>query len=206
MKLIAGLGNPGLEHENTRHNVGFMAIDQFLKDFEDLANTKWQISDKFKGDIKEISWQRKKKNDSRIILKPLVEKIILLKPKTYMNNSGLSVSLVANFYKIPISDIWVLHDDVDFSIGNLKIKQGGASAGHRGVASIIESLNSDKFFRFRMGIGRPNEKSSLDNFVLDKFTHQDHAKLREMLKRSSKAITEGLENDLYSAMNKFNSK
>ncbi len=206
MKLIVGLGNPGIEYEKTRHNVGFMAIDQFLKDFENIKNTAWESSSKFKSDILEIEWQRKNKDIDKGIEKVKLEKIILAKPKTYMNNSGMAVSLIANFYKIPTSDIWILHDEVDFPAGTVRIRQGGASAGHRGVASIIEALGDDKFWRFRIGIGRPQEQRGVEHFVLDKFTHQDHSKIRETLKHVSKAIEMGLEIDLFSAMNKFNSK
>lgn len=207
MKLIVAIGNPGVEYDNTRHNVGFMAIDQFLKDSKEVKDTVWQLSNKFKADILEMEWQREKKDIQSLTDKSILEKIILIKPKTYMNNSGLAVSLIANFYKIPTSDIWVLHDDVDFPIGTLKIREGGASAGHRGIASIIESLGSDMFWRFRIGIGRPYEgaHSGVEHYVLNKFSHQDHSKIREVLKHVSKAIALGLEKDLYSAMNKFNS-
>ncbi len=199
MKIIVGLGNPGKQYEKTRHNVGFMALEQFLKDFESAKDTLWNNSTKFKSDIVEISWQPKAGK---------AEKLILVKPKTFMNNSGLSVKLLTTFYKLQSEDVWVMHDDVDFPVGSMRIRMGGASAGHRGVMSIIENLGTDKFWRFRMGIGRPGESQhdGVEHHVLDNFSRQDHAKVREMLKHSSKAIQMGLENGLEAAMNKYNTK
>lgn len=208
MKLIVGLGNPGKEYEKTRHNVGFMALDQFLKDFEPAKTTVWQDNKKFKADIVEIEWQRSKPLEDAVVQQSLLEKVILVKPKTYMNNSGQAVATIANFYKIPNEDIWILHDDVDFPVGSMRIRLGGASAGHRGIMSIIEDLGTDHFYRFRLGIGRPGEAghSGVEHHVLDTFSHQDHAKIREMLKHASKAIQLGLEKDLIAAMNRYNTK
>ncbi len=199
MKLIVGLGNPGKQYEKTRHNVGFMVLEQFLKDFEPTKQTVWNNNEKFKSDIAEIEWQPE--NSS-------AQKVILAKPKTFMNNSGMAVKLLANFYKISEEDIWVIHDDVDFPVGSMRIRLGGASAGHRGVMSIIDNIGTDKFWRFRMGIGRPGESqhSGVEHYVLDMFSGQDHAKVREMLKHASKAIMMGLDVDLTAAMNRFNTK
>lgn len=199
MKLIVGLGNPGKHYEKTRHNVGFMVVEQFLKDFEPTQNTEWTNNEKFKSDIAEIEWQPQQGQS---------QKVIVAKPKTFMNNSGMAVKLIADYYKVASEDIWIIHDDVDFPVGSLRIRLGGASAGHRGVMSILDSLQDDKFWRFRMGIGRPGEAnhSGVEHYVLDTFSGQDHAKIREMLKHASKAIMMGLEHDLATAMNKFNTK
>lgn len=199
MKLIVGLGNPGEKYEKTRHNIGFMAIDQFLKDLESAKDTVWFRNEKCKSDIAVFSWQPEHGK---------AEKVILAKPNTYMNDSGLAVSLLVSFYKIAPEDIWVLHDDVDFPAGSMKIRLGGASAGHRGIMSIIEKIRTDKFYRFRLGIGRPGESehSGVIHYVLDTFTHEDHSKVRELLKRTSKAIQLGLEKGLTAAMNKYNTK
>ncbi len=126
MKLIAGLGNPGKEYEKTRHNVGFMVVEQFLKNFESAKETVWTDNSKFKSDIAEIEWQRSKPLRDKVVQQDLLEKVILVKPKTYMNNSGMAVSLIANFYKIPTQDIWIIHDDVDFPVGTLRIRHAGA--------------------------------------------------------------------------------
>lgn len=208
MKLLVGLGNPGVEYENTRHNIGFVAIDQFLKDYESLKQTVWREDKKFKADIVEIEWQRSHPLRDGIVNQPLLEKVYLVKPKTFMNNSGQAVAAIANFYKISTEDIWILHDDVDFPEGSLRIRQGGASGGHRGVMSVIDDLGSDQFWRFRLGIGRPNEvgHDAVSHHVLDELTAQDHAKVREMLKHASQAIQLGLEKDLTAAMNKYNTK
>lgn len=199
MKLLIGLGNPGEKYETTRHNIGFMALDGFLKDFEPVQNTVWTDSAKFKSDVAEIEWNKK---DGE------VEKIILVKPKTYMNNSGMAVQLFLKFYKVSPEDLWILHDDVDFPAGTLRIRFGGASAGHRGIMSIIDTIGTDKFWRFRMGIGRPGESehSGVSHHVLDSFHRDDHKQIREMLKHTSKAIELGLERDLHAAMNKYNSR
>lgn len=208
MKLIVGLGNPGLEYENTRHNVGFMAVEQFLKDYETVKNTFWNDNKKFHADIVEFEWQRSKPLRDTVVQQPLLEKVYLMKPKTFMNNSGQAVAAVANFYKISLDDIWILHDDVDFPLGSMRIRKGGASAGHRGIMSIIEQLGSDAFWRFRLGIGRPGEvgHDAVSRHVLDTFSHQDHSHIREMLKATSKAIQLGLEQDLIAAMNRYNTK
>lgn len=199
MKLLVGLGNPGDKYQNTRHNMGFMAVEQFLKDFQSSKNTVWTDEKKFKSDIAEIEWQ--KKNGE-------VEKLILVKPKTYMNDSGLAVKLLADFYKVEPIDIWILHDEVDFPEGALRMRFGGASAGHRGVMSIIEQIGTDKFWRFRLGIGRPNEveHTGVSRYVLDDFSHADQGKVKEMLKVAVKAIEMGLEEGLERAMNKYNTR
>jgi len=159
MKIIVGLGNPGEKYERTRHNLGFSAVDKFLKDF---GGSVWKDSEKFKGEIAHIEWQRqnsqkfkvssfaKASKDKQSSKFQGLEKVILLKPKTYMNNSGLSVRIVSDFYKIKPENIWILHDDLDLSFGSLKIRLGGASAGHRGIESIIDNLGTDKFWRFRL--------------------------------------------------------
>ena len=205
MKLLVGLGNPGEKYEKTRHNVGFMALDQFLKDFEPARQTTWEDNKKFKSDIVELEWQREKSDGS---VPHGIEKLILVKPKTYMNDSGLAVRLLVDFYKVKPEDVWILHDDVDFPIGSMKIRFGGASAGHRGIMSIIEQIGTDKFYRFRLGIGRPGESehSGVSHYVLDTFTHEDHSKIRELLKRVSKALQKGLEKGLDAAMNQYNTK
>ncbi len=221
MKLIVGLGNPGVKYEKTRHNLGFMVIDRFLKDFEPIAKTYWQDEKKFKSDIAELEWQPKAGE---------LEKVILVKPKTYMNNSGLAVSLISQYFHILASDIWVVHDDIDLRIGALRIRCGGGSAGHKGIESIIESLRTGKFWRFRLGTeptnikyqssrggtnsssrggsssGRKYQKEDVDEFVLGGFTHAEKGKVKDLIKRGSRAIQASLEEGLEAAMNRFNTK
>ena len=222
MKLIVGLGNPGKQYEKTRHNLGFTAIDRFVKDFKTIDKTEWLDEKKFKSDIIETEWIRRSSQSSSGQAKQLMEKIILCKPKTHMNNSGMAVSLVANFYKINANDIWIMYDDLDLPIGTMKIRFGGAAAGHHGVESIMEALNTDKFWRFRLGIGirRQNEHEdghrekaisrqvvrNAEDYVLGKFGTQERGKVRELIKHASKAIQTALEESLEIAMNRFNTK
>jgi len=217
MKLIVGLGNPGEKYEKTRHNIGFAALEKFLRDFGSL---KWEESSKFKGEIAQIEWQhsnqKSKIKNQKWNPEDNLEKVILLKPKTYMNNSGLSVSIAANFYKIKPEDVWIIHDDLDLPLGALKIRFGGASAGHRGTESIIKTLGTDKFWRFRLGIGHPAQKSKIksqksklrdvDGYVLGGFGHGEMGKSRELVKRCVQAIEAALESGMDAAMNRFNSK
>ena len=200
MKLIVGLGNPGEKYEKTRHNIGFMALDQFLKDTASLAQTVWDDNKKLKAAIAPTIWQPKHGKE---------EKIILAKPKTYMNNSGMSVQLIADFYHIPPEDMWVLHDEVDLQLGQLRIRKGGGSAGHRGIESLLKVFPEGNFWRFRMGIGRPEESVSvkgIDTFVLGTFIHQEHARVRELLAHTSKALQTALEAGLDATMNQYNTK
>ena len=205
-----GWGNPGKKYEKTRHNLGFMIVEHFLKDFQDIENTLWENSGKFKSDIAQIEWQRRSHRSGQASL----EKVILVKPKTYMNNSGMAVRLVADFYRVNPSDIWVIHDDIDLPLGAMKIRFGGASAGHHGVESIIEHLGTDKFWRFRMGTGLGNHKSNIkdqkfrnvEDFVLSNFSGSEKGKLKALIKRGVKAIEESLEDGLDAAMNRFNTK
>lgn len=207
MKLIVGLGNPGEKHEKTRHNLGFLVLDRFLRDFSQVQKTIWEDNKKFKCDMAKIDWQPKK---------GILRKVILVKPKTYMNNSGLCVELVSSFYKINPSDIWIIHDEIDLPLGSMKIRLGGGSAGHKGVMSIMNSLGTEKFWRFRLGIGHPrlNTKGrslkiklrGIDDFVLKEFAAGESGKIRELIKKASKSIQTALEENIEKAMNRFNTK
>ncbi len=210
MKLIVGLGNPGEKYEKTRHNLGFMAVDRFFKDYQPVGKTVWEDSKKTKSEIAQIEWDGKN-----------IEKVMLAKPKTYMNNSGMAVKLVTSYWQIAISDVWVIHDDIDLPLGSIKIRFGGGSAGHKGIQSIIDALGTDKFWRFRLGIGKESSKfkvlasrrsgqssklREIDDFVLSQFGFSERGKVRELIKKTSKAIQTALEQDLEKAMNRFNAK
>ncbi len=205
MKLIVGLGNPGEKYVSTRHNLGFVIVEHFLKDFQSAKNTVWENSSKFKSEISQIEWQPQHGS---------LEKVILVKPQTYMNNSGLAVQLITSYYKLLTTDVWVIHDDIDLPLGNMKIRFGGASAGHHGVESIMRTLATDKFWRFRMGTGLKNQKLNIKNqklknvedYVLGNFVGQEKGKLKHLIKRGVKAIETALEDDLEVAMNRFNTK
>jgi peptidyl-tRNA hydrolase, PTH1 family len=232
MKLIIGLGNPGEKYENTRHNLGFMALDKFLKEYSLAGRDNWKKETKFKSEVAEIEWQKK---SSKSIRRPAeqdlekqkkwtpednLEKVLLVKPLTHMNLSGSAVSAVVAFYKVPTENIWVVHDDIDLNFGAMKIRLGGASAGHNGVGSIISSLGTDKFWRFRLGIGHPINKSKInqlfgghkskmipvDEYVLRNFGRGEGGKLKDIIKKAVKALESGLESSLDATMNRFNAK
>lgn len=205
MKLIVGLGNPGEKYERTRHNMGFMVVEALLKSITPVRKTVWEDNKKFKAGIFEFNWEPQTKGKK-------TEKIILVKPKTFMNNSGMAISAIARYYKIDPSDIWIVNDEVDLPLGAFKIRFGGASAGHKGVSSIIDSLGTDRFWRFRMGIGiqkhamQVRQTRNTDQHVLGNFTGRDWAKARELIKRGVKALQTALEKDLHAAQNQYNTK
>ena len=158
MKLIIGLGNPGSEYLNSRHNVGFMALDNLSAHylFED-----WRT--KLSGLFATTSLGS--------------EKIILVKPQTFMNLSGSCVAKFKQFFKINVADIFVIYDDIDLGFGEVKIKQGGGDAGHKGVRSISQHLQTKDFNRIRLGIGRPSTKEEVSNYVLSNFSKIERDKL-----------------------------
>ena len=205
MKLIVGLGNPGEKYEKTRHNLGFIVIEQFLKDFEPARNTLWTDNKKFKSDICQIEWQPRHGT---------LQKVILAKPKTYMNNSGMAVSILAKFYKIKPENILIVHDELDLPLEYLKIRFGGSSAGHNGVESVIDALGTEKFWRLRLGIGQEKNHTEMakykvkntEDYVLSGFRAQEKGKIKHLIKHASEALSEVLENSPESAMNKFNTR
>lgn len=177
MKLIVGLGNPGEKYLNTRHNVGFLVLDHLLQKLEKVKETFWEENGKFKALTKEIEIDG--------------EKIVLMKPTTFMNDSGIAVQKYASYYKIEPQDVYVLHDELDLPIGKIKIRFGGSSAGHNGVSSIIETLGTDKFLRIRLGIGKEsrtrNTHDSAD-YVLGTFAASEKGKIKTMINQAIKNI------------------
>lgn len=151
MFLLVGLGNPGDKYEYNRHNIGFLAIDAIADTHGFPAYKK-----KFQGLIAEGQIAG--------------EKIILLKPQTYMNNSGQSVGEAAKFYKIPLDRIWVFHDELDLAPGKIRTKKGGGNAGHNGLRSMDSHLNSNDYWRIRLGIGHPGDKARVHGHVLSDFS------------------------------------
>ena len=162
MKLIVGLGNPGSEHLNNRHNIGFMALDNLSKHykFED-----WRS--KLDGMFATTSFGS--------------EKFILVKPQTFMNLSGICVAKFKNFFKITVGNIFVIYDDIDLGLGEVKIKRGGGDAGHKGVRSISQHLQTKDFNRIRLGIGRPNRKDEVAHFVLSNFSKTERDKVMDLI-------------------------
>lgn len=191
MILIVGLGNIGEKYAKTRHNLGFMVLDELAEKMLSLAKTKWQENKKFNSQFIRIDPQT-----------------ILVKPQTMMNASGFAVAKMADFYHIEPAEIWVIYDDVDLPLGKIKIRLGGGSGGHRGIDSIIEQLGTDKFVRFRLGIGEANRGKDglLEKYVLENFTSNKASKVRQMIKKAMAAIKLALDEDLEKAMNRFNFK
>ncbi len=184
--LIVGLGNPGTQYERTRHNVGFMAIDTLL---EALENGK-----------------EKSKFDGKVYLGDLFGKeVVLLKPQTFMNNSGQSVAAAAKFYKIPPEHIYVIFDDVSLKAGQLRIRAKGSAGGHNGLKSIIAYLASDAFMHVKVGVGaKPHPDYDLADWVLAAPDGEDKEKIGEVLERMPALFRSFFKEPLERTMNKFN--
>lgn len=189
MKVIAGLGNPGQEYSQTKHNVGFMFIDALAERLH-IDNTMWK--DKFEAKIAEGHIDG--------------EKVILVKPQTYMNDSGRAIGPILHWYKIETKDLIVVHDDMDIAAGTLRIRRKGSAGGHNGIKSILANVENENFARVRIGIGRPLPGWTVVNHVLAKFSDEDVPKIKEVINYLLPAVecmtTAGI--DL--AMNRFNPK
>lgn len=187
MYLFVGLGNPGYQYKNTKHNIGFEIIEYFINNNKNIIYTK---SLKFQGIFYEVIL---KKDLSQTDIK--VIKFLMLMPLTYMNLSGISVKQVVDFYKINTNEIIVIHDDMDIKIGEFKIKFNGGSAGHNGIQSIINYIGKD-FYRIRIGINRPRDKNYKD-YVLNKFSPEELIEIKNLLPKINiiieNIILEGIE-------------
>ena len=185
MLLIVGLGNPGTKYSLSRHNVGFMVIDEIAKRHEVAL--------------------RKRGFDS-LYCESMIDrnKVILLKPQTFMNASGKAVFEVVNFFKISASDVLVVHDEIDLATGAMQIKFSGGSAGHKGIDSIITHLGTPDFVRIRIGVGKPTRKPEVVNHVLSGFEPGEIKTIKVMIERAADAVMDTIVNGLEQAMNKFN--
>ncbi len=183
MKLIAGLGNPGNKYLNSRHNLGFMVIDSFVAQ----AGLSWQFSQ---------DW---------LCFFAKNAEAVFVKPSTFMNKSGVSVSAVSNFYNIDAKDILVVYDELDLPFGKVRLAFNGVSAGHKGVDSVIESVGSVDFGRLRVGIGKPeNPKMDAADYVLSEFDEAQKKDLKKLISESCSAITSYLADGIEATMNRFN--
>lgn len=180
MKLIVGLGNPGKEYDTTRHNIGFMIVDYYL------GNVKYK--EKFNGLYFE---------------KDCGEKIIFLKPQTFMNNSGNCVKKFVDYYKINPKDILVIHDDLDLEVGKIRYKFSSSSGGHNGIKSIINMIGTKDFFRLKIGISNI-DKSQVIDYVLGRFTKKDLEYIN--FENIVNSINDYIDNDYTYVMNKYNGK
>lgn len=186
MKLIVGLGNPGKQYADTRHNIGFMVIDDLAKKLDinvDKIKFKSVIGEGFAG----------------------AEKVVLAKPQTFMNLSGQAVLDMIQWYKLSPQDILVIYDDLDLPGGRLRLRMKGSAGGHNGMKSIIYLVQSEDIPRLRVGIGRPqNEKIETADFVLGKFNNEEAKKMSEAVEKASEAVLSVIEKGVEKAMNEIN--
>ncbi|MCP3926731.1 MAG: aminoacyl-tRNA hydrolase [Desulfobacterales bacterium] len=182
--LIAGLGNPGDKYKKTRHNIGFNVVQELSQEYN-IPLSKEKFSAEFgKGKINNCD-------------------VILVKPMSFMNLSGEPVQKITNFYNIDTDDVIIVHDDLDIEIGSIKLKVKGGHGGHNGIKSLISNIGKE-FVRIRIGIGRPDGKGDVSDFVLGKFQKQDKDIIAEILYMTKKAVISILEDGPAAAMNEFN--
>ncbi len=185
MFLIVGLGNPGQKYKNTRHNIGFRAVDVLAKAFN-INST----SNKFKALI----------GQGRIGN----EKVLLAQPLTFMNNSGESVRLIVDYYNIPLENVVVIYDDLDLPTASIRIKEKGSAGGHNGLRSIIKMLGTEEIPRIRIGIDSPQGRISVIDYVLGHFDDEENRVIEESLGIISSIVEEIITKGYQSAMNRFN--
>ncbi len=190
MKLIVGLGNPGKEYSTNRHNIGFLYINH-------LARTHHISLDKKQG-------------KARVGTGTIAgNEVVLAKPQTYMNLSGISVSQLIQKHRVQLADLIVIHDDLDLPLGKIRIRQGSSAGGHNGIKSIIGSLGTQDFIRIKIGISRPqteedNKVESIVDYVLGDFSEDDMKIVQETIRRTGDAVVTIITDGVSAAMNKFN--
>ncbi len=186
MKLIVGLGNPGKQYEHTRHNVGFMVIDKLAKELS-------------------IPLDRQKFNGLYGMGHISGEKVILLKPLTYMNLSGECIRPLMDYYDIDNDEIVVIYDDLDLPVGKIRLRTKGSAGGHNGIKSMILHLATQEFNRIRIGIDRPKNGMKITDYVLGRFTEEEQADLIDTINRSANACEKWVASSPFTqVMNEFN--
>lgn len=188
IQLIAGLGNPGAEYAETRHNVGFWFVDMLAAD----VGARFAREGKFAGEVAKASVQG--------------SLCWLLKPTTFMNRSGQAVAALANFYKIPPQSVLVVHDELDLPPGEVRLKQGGGPGGHNGLKSIIASLGTADFLRLRLGIGHPGDRNLVTNFVLHTPGRDERELIEQRFADVLAVLPWVIQGDQARAMNQLHSK
>nr|WP_295970512.1 aminoacyl-tRNA hydrolase [uncultured Bacillus sp.] len=185
MKLIVGLGNPGKQYEKTRHNIGFIVVDKIAEKLNIQLDQA-----KFKGlfGMGHIEG----------------EKVLLLKPLTYMNLSGESIRAIIDFYQIDTEDLLVIYDDLDLPAGRIRLRQKGSAGGHNGIKSTIAHLGTQAFNRIRVGINRPSNGMEITDYVLGRFSQEELAEIEEAVERSADACIEWIHKPFLQVMNKYN--
>jgi len=187
MKIIAGLGNPGDLYRLTRHNMGYLVTDALADDCGIPIQKK-----KFEALL----------GDGRIA----EHRVLLVKPQTFMNLSGISIRQVLDFYQKTANDLLVVHDDLDLSFGTVRVKVGGGDGGHKGIRSLIEHLGDANFTRVRLGIGKPPFKEDVEHYVLQPFPKADLGQLAEIVRTACEAVLEIIGSGVRPAMNRFNTR
>lgn len=190
MKLVCGLGNPGAQYEGTRHNAGFLTLDAYAARLGVAFG-----GHKFEADVAQLDRGR--------------ERLLLLKPQTFMNVSGASVGAAARFFKLAPSDVLVVHDELDLPFGRIQLKVGGGTGGHNGLESIRESWGESAYARLRVGIGRPAGPGGGDRvvgYVLGRFPPDEAARLKDVLERAVDGIEAWVRHGPQRAMNLVNRK
>lgn len=185
MKIMVGLGNPGKQYEHTRHNVGFDVIDELSRRFNIPLD-----QSKLKG-LYGIGFYKG-------------EKVLLLKPLTYMNLSGESIRAVMDYYDIDLEDLLVIYDDLDLPVGKIRLRQKGSAGGHNGIKSTVSHLGTQQFNRIRIGIDRPQNGMSVPDYVLGKFHKEEQSQVQDVIQKSADACEAWLERPFIQVMNDFN--
>jgi peptidyl-tRNA hydrolase, PTH1 family len=185
MKCIVGLGNPGKKYQTTRHNIGFMVIEELLNRHH------WQLNkDKFKG---------------KFALENLNgEKIVLLEPQTYMNLSGESLRPIMDYYNIELEDVLIIYDDLDLPPGKIRLRQKGGHGGHNGIRSIIDHVGTKDFKRIRIGVGRPTSPLPVVDYVLGSFYKEEQELVRQSIEKAADACERWMEKPFEEVMNEYN--
>lgn len=188
LKLIVGLGNPGRQYEKTRHNAGFWFLEGLAAD----RGGNWSHDAKFQGDLSSVSIEG--------------VRVVLLKPATFMNRSGQAVGSLARYFKIRPEEILVVHDELDFEAGRIKLKAGGGHAGHNGLKDIVSHLGSKEFCRLRIGIGAPPENQSVSDYVLSDPSKADKGKIDSAIQAGYDVLGLLVEGNLNKAMNQLHAQ
>ncbi len=186
MKLIVGLGNPGREYEHTRHNAGFETMDEIAKNVSASITQK-----KFKALVDKVNIHG--------------ESVLLMKPQTYMNNSGEALRAAMDFYHIEAKDLIVIYDDLDLPVGKLRLRQKGSAGGHNGIKSIIAHIKTQEFDRIRVGIDKDARIPTVD-WVLGKIRKEDEEDYRSSIEQAANAAVYAIEHSFAEAMNQFNKR
>ena len=185
VQMIVGLGNPGSEYKNTRHNAGFWFVDSLANSFR----SPFRVEKKFHGEIAKIHLAG--------------QDVWLLKPDTFMNESGRAVQALAQFYKIDLKNIMVAHDELDLEPGISRLKQGGGHGGHNGLRDIISKMGGNGFARLRLGIGHPGDRNKVTSHVLKKVSTDDKIEVERAIERTMQVLPDIIDGNLQKAMNEL---